>query len=40
MILFLQEVLDGPQVKTILYLSDLLEMCQFGIALRVCKNSC
>ena len=26
-----QEVLDGPQVKTILYLSDLLEMCQFKV---------
>merc|ERR1712080_304121 len=26
-----QDVLDEPQVKTILYLADLLEMCQFKI---------
>merc|ERR1711978_877893 len=26
-----QEVLDEPQVKTLLYLADLLEMCQFKV---------
>ena len=27
----LKEVLDEPQVKTLLYLADLLEMCQFKV---------
>ena len=27
----MQEVLDEPQVKTLLYLADLLEMCQFKV---------
>ena len=30
-LVLVQEVLDEPQVKTLLYLADLLEMCQFKV---------